>query len=362
VRRRAPDEFDGKCAVSRRHGRTFALWQPAYAERHIATFPLHTDKRPAIRGYQKVGLRASRALAEKFAAAPALGFMCGPRNKVTVLDCDTTDETVLSDALIRHGATPLIVRTASGKWHAYYKHNGERRRIRPWAELPIDILGARGFVVAPPSRVARGRYQFVDGSLDDFERLPVMRGLDLRAAPPDEESDAAASPLRGMREHDGRNAALFQAIAPLANEIFAVSGARANLLDLALAHNQQCAEPMAHEEVNKLVNSVWRMTLAGRNQIGQHVVVLRQHDVLSLIDDGDQDALVLLSFLHAHNGPAAPAFWIANGLADTLGWTRRRLSAARKGLLKRGYIVRLRRPWRGRPAEYGWQKIKGGQN
>jgi hypothetical protein len=34
-----------------------------------------------------------------------------------VLDIDTTDERVLADAIYRHGATPIIIRTASGKFH-----------------------------------------------------------------------------------------------------------------------------------------------------------------------------------------------------------------------------------------------------
>jgi hypothetical protein len=178
----------GALKIDARHPRpsgdasAFALWQPAYAERGIATFPVRDNKVPAIRGYQKVGLRGSRELAHKFADAGAFGFMCGPRSRVTVLDVDTGNEQVLADALGRRGATPILVLTASGKWHAWYRHNGEGRCIRPWPDLDIDILGARGFVVAPPSRMAHGRYQFAQGSLDDFDHLPVMRLDDARDA------------------------------------------------------------------------------------------------------------------------------------------------------------------------------------
>ena len=31
--------------------------------------------------------------------------------------------------------TPLIVRTGSRIFHAYYRHNHERRRIRPWGKF-----------------------------------------------------------------------------------------------------------------------------------------------------------------------------------------------------------------------------------
>jgi Bifunctional DNA primase/polymerase, N-terminal len=103
----------------------------------------------------------TRGLVIKFPDAPAIGFATKRRNGVTILDIDTPDEKVLADALNRHGRTPLIARTGSGKFRAYYRHNGERRRIRPWRGLAIDLLGTGGFVVAPPSEVAKGSYSFI---------------------------------------------------------------------------------------------------------------------------------------------------------------------------------------------------------
>jgi hypothetical protein len=154
--------------------------QPIYAEHGIATFPVKESKAPAVRGYLRMGLATSRGLVIKFPDAPAIGFATKPQNGVTILDIDTPDERVLADALNRHGHTPLIARTGSGKFHAYYRHNGERRRIRPWRGLAIDLLGTGGFVVAPPSQVTKGEYRFIKGSLDDVFRLPVLRNLDLK--------------------------------------------------------------------------------------------------------------------------------------------------------------------------------------
>lgn len=153
--------------------------QPVYAEHGIATFPVTELKAPAVRGYLKMGLDTSRGLVIKFPDAPAIGFATKRRNGVTILDIDTPDEKVLADALNSHGHTPLIARTGSGKFHAYYRHNGERRRIRPWRGLAIDLLGTGGFVVAPPSEVAKGSYSFIEGTLDDIDQLPALRNLDL---------------------------------------------------------------------------------------------------------------------------------------------------------------------------------------
>jgi hypothetical protein len=160
----------------------FARWQRIYADYNIPTFPLKdNDKTPAVRHWQRIGLNGSAELAAKFQQAEVFGFNCGPRNRVTVLDCDTTDENVLADALARHGKTPAIVRTASGKFHAYYRHNGEKRLTKRYffPDLPIDLLG-NGVAVAMPSKHKSGVYEFIEGDLVDLGRLPAMRGLEGR--------------------------------------------------------------------------------------------------------------------------------------------------------------------------------------
>ena len=134
----------------------FSSHQPVYAEHGIATFPLNDNKRPAIQNYQKVGLPASAMFAARFPASDGFGFMTNARSGITVLDVDTTDDRMLADAMCRHGSTPLVGRTASGKFHALYRHNGEFRKIRPFGDLPIDLLGIGGLVVAVPSRFREG--------------------------------------------------------------------------------------------------------------------------------------------------------------------------------------------------------------
>ena len=81
-----------------------------------------------------------------------------------------------------HGDTPLIARTASGKYHAYYRFNGEDRlkleRVRPWGDdVPIDLLHSL-LVVATPSKAPGGQYEFIRGRIHQLDDLPVMRGLE----------------------------------------------------------------------------------------------------------------------------------------------------------------------------------------
>src|SRR5258708_760997 len=123
----------------------FAEWQPVYAAHRIPTFPVTAEKRPATKGYLRTGIRASTLLAQKFAQADALGFACGPRSKLALIDVDSKDERVLAAALSTYGDTPVISRTPSG-YHAWYRHNGEHRSIRPLQGAPLDILGG-GYAV-----------------------------------------------------------------------------------------------------------------------------------------------------------------------------------------------------------------------
>ena len=159
----------------------FSEWQPLYAQRRIATFPVDADKKPAIRRWNQITLGGSARLAERFDAADAFGFQLGPKSRITALDIDSQDEAILADALTHHGKTPFIVRTGGG-YHAYYSYAGERRLIRPYSEKPVDILGG-GFVVARPSVSHKGTYQIIAGTLDDLANLPPIHVVldDLRA-------------------------------------------------------------------------------------------------------------------------------------------------------------------------------------
>ena len=163
----------------------FAEWQPKYAERGIVTFPVRPDsKTPAVKNFLKAGPHASAAWASRPKFRDYLIGLCpGRRNRITVLDVDVADDRVMQEALQRHGDTPVIVGTASGKFHAWYRYDGEPRAIRPWDGLPIDVLGDRngirnGQVIVPHSRRPdRTEYKFLRGGLDDLDKLPRMWGV-----------------------------------------------------------------------------------------------------------------------------------------------------------------------------------------
>jgi hypothetical protein len=319
----------------------FDHWQGIYAERGIATIPCGAEKTPLVKHPERFGRDASREIATKFPDARAFGYYAGRRNGITVLDVDTTDEKVLAAALDRHGHTPIIVKTGSGKYHALYRHNGERRSIRAWKGLPIDLLGA-GLCIAPPSIVAKGQYEIIEGHLDDLDRLPIMREIDDRLY-----ADVGPRPRSQMFAHDGRNVDFFPLLMREAHHCDDYE----QLLDRAETLNSQYGEPMEQARVIRTAKSVWGYTERGENRFGTFGSWSTLEEVKEFIDD--PDGFYLLSFLRAHQGPDA-TFMVANGLAEIFGWRRHRLADARQRIIERGHIKAIRQAGRGHPGLYQW--------
>ena len=336
----------------------FAEWQAKYAAAGIATFPVKIegkDKKPLIKGYQRTGLKGSAELARKFTKADALALMLGPRSKVEIIDVDTKDEHALADALSTYGNTPVISRTASGGgFHAWYRHSAEawkhyptaRRAIRPDPNRPFDFL-AGGMTVVPPSIGPLGRYEFIQGGLDDLDQLKPL-----------------ARPVPPRRLPDGGNHAVFLPSLPVASGTrnnrawrFAMRTAKGcfsfdQLLGHVAAFNERCEPPMEEEEVMSVCQSAWKKTQNNQNWFGQHGAYFATDEVVNMLQD--QDAFVLLAFLRAQQGPWS-TFMVANdGLAETFRWRRHRLAAARKRLIEMGYIAPVRQAANGVPALYKW--------
>jgi hypothetical protein len=265
----------------------FGEWQRKYAECNIITFPVKADeKKPGVSNFLKAGLRASAAWADRLKFADyAIGFCPGLRNGITVLDVDTTDESVLEEALHRHGDTPIVIRTASDKAHAWYRYDGEGRCIRPWDGLPIDVLGDRnginnGYVVAPPSRRGNGtEYRFMRGGLSEVINLPAMRNVDelKRAEPlvlPDDvaaaEEPAAEGTRRKIREGN-RDNSLWRACMAQAKQVQTFD----ELLAFSRTYNEENMQPALADNVClEKSYSAWKYEQLGLNTFGQRAVVV----------------------------------------------------------------------------------------
>jgi hypothetical protein len=309
----------------------FRQWQPRYAEYGIATFPVEITadkKKPAISHYDKVGLAGSAKLATatRFAGYDGIGFLCGRRNGITVIDMDDSDLKILEEGERLFGKSPLVWQTGGGRFAAAYKFNGEPRRIRPIPELPIDVLGS-GFVVAPPSKGSKQRYQIIKGTLDDLRRLPRAE------IPP---AARKASPLDSPAIGN-RNISLFKYLlraAPSCDDSDA-------LLDVARTLNMEFIEPLPDIEVVKTANSAWMYQISGRNWVGMKArASTDREEILAL--SSDPGALALLMLLRVSHPMPADRFAIDQiKTAALLGWSRGMLRDKIEVLIKRGHLRRV---------------------
>jgi hypothetical protein len=325
----------------------FSEWQPRYAARGVATFPVDIDaeghKKPAVDNYEKIGSKYSQQLIFKFPDHDAFGFMCGKRSGISVLDVDTPDECVLQDALGRFGPTPFVVRSGSGHFQAWYDNGGEKRQIRPWGDLPIDILGG-GYVVAPPSRGPRGAYEIIQGGLDDLGRLPRMAGL---PEPKSKSSDNI--PRRGVTIGE-RNVTLWRACMRRAPKCSSLN----ELLDFARSRNQEFVPPLDDAEVGKTAGSAWGYQERGENWYGREAQVRVEHDMVDKLM-ADPKAFMLLCILKRHH-EGSEDFILAKAMAANIGWHPTCWRAARDRLVAEGIIRCVHRGGRGKhdAPRYAW--------
>jgi hypothetical protein len=277
----------------------FPRSQPEWAAHRIATFPVTVTaagvKKPAVKHYGKLGLRASAQLAQKrsFANIDGVGFMAGPHSKITVIDIDDPDERLLTEVLDRHGSTPFIVRTASGKHHAYYRHSNERRRIRPWRDLPLDLLGSGGFVIAPPTLISgKGAYEIIAGNLDDLRRLPPIHNLDLEPATEISSGPELIIPEK-LPQVGQRNNGLWRHCMRHAQRCDQFD----DLLDEARTFNMALDTPLSDSEVTNTAASAWGYTMHGLNRFGQHGVWSSSEEIAAMMQPGRLPAADVLARL-----------------------------------------------------------------
>lgn len=339
----------------------FAEWQPRYAGHGIATFPLEisgSQKKPATRGYDRIGLRGSGQLVLKFPDVDAFAFMAGKRSNVTIIDIDAPDdEGLLRNVLRRYGETPLISRTGSGGFHCYYRHADETRRVRPDPDTPVDFLGG-GVVAAPPSLGSRGTYRFIRGTLADLERLPFIRQ---DAA----NTDAAVQEAvrRELVRAGGRNKALMEYLRGQARYADDADA----LLDVAFTYandsfDRTGGHPFTDDEVRAVAASVWDWTQRkigeGQYFVGTGRYLQLSHDALDRVLPLGADPLMLFMVLKRRSDHRGSLI-VANDMRLTMPdgeWTLVRFRRARQALINGGILKETRRAstWHG-PATHVWQ-------
>jgi hypothetical protein len=332
---RWPTATDGEVGI-------FREWQPKYAARDIPTVPVRDDKRPATRGYHRVGPRGSADLASRpqFRRTNVFGYVAGPRSGITAVDVDSKDPELLVDVRKRFGETPVEIETSRG-WHLLYRYNGERRMIKPDPAVPIDIIGS-GLLIAPPSRIGKSEYKLARGTLDDLKDLPpihaVLDGL--------RRQSRSSGPIPSGRRDD----TIFRYALEQAPHVDTMD----DLLDVLRTRNMDCETPLPDDVIIEKAVSAWGYENRGTNLVGRGRAMIVEHDTYDALED-NPNALRLLMRLQRVNWHR-DRFVLANAMAEELHIRRSAFYEAREALVRQRIIACLHEGGRGPnvPPIYAW--------
>ena len=176
---------------------------PAYAALELATFPLHpilpggrcgcgdrccddVGKHPATSGWQRsiASVQATGRIWRPGGRERGIGLACGPRSGCFVVDVDPRHggDRSLAELVDRHGRLPRTWVAQSGRgdglhiffaWPEDIEIRNSTGKIGPG----VDVRGAGGFVVLPPSpHASGGRYRWL-GPPDALDLAPAPRWL-----------------------------------------------------------------------------------------------------------------------------------------------------------------------------------------
>jgi Bifunctional DNA primase/polymerase, N-terminal len=325
------------CLATEGYVGAFRENQPRYAKHGIPTFPVkfepHDDgkygKVPCVKHWQRIGQPASNNLAaeKRFRKSDGLGLPVGNRTGLVVYDTDSSDDAVFREVERRFGDAALLARTPSGGWHAYYRHSGEGRHVRPKEldGLPVDILGT-GFVVGFNSRAPHGKYELVRGSWEDLKNLPpVHKVLD---------------GFRGQSVAQGvRNQTTFQKLlrqAPYCDDY-------ESLLDVARTINMDCSPPQDDASLQATTKKVWEYQVTGNNWVGRKSRASTDRDELLALSHDPQalNLLLLLRISHPPIGADEPFAIDQVKTAALLHWSRETVRTRITTLMRDGYLKRV---------------------
>ena len=180
-----------------------------------------------------------------------VGIVTGGLSGLLVLDVDgERGEEKLKE--LGHPVTPMV-RTAGGGLHLYFKHPGENVRTGIRVAPELDVKGAGGYVVAPPSLGANGRrYEWIispeEAELADPPEW-IMRLLERPRR------SGAAPPVGKKIPPGSRN----QELASIAGTMRRRGMEEPEILAaLRTANELRCEPPLEAAEVEKIAASVAR--------------------------------------------------------------------------------------------------------
>lgn len=167
------------------------------------------EKRVALDTWKELQERrvTEEELREWWGRRPDLnvGIVTGAISGIVVVDVDRPE--ILEECKL---PPTRMVRTPGGGYHLYYRHPGNRVRNRVNVRPGVDIRGDGGYVVAPPSVLEYGAYEWVNPEtpLADFPQWLIAETSGSDVVQEDEEEPWYEELLQGVPEGERDNAAI----------------------------------------------------------------------------------------------------------------------------------------------------------
>ena len=257
---------------------------------------------------------------------------CEPHG-YTVIDIDA--RALVDECIDRFGDTPLKITGRRGV-HLWYQSNGEPNIPQARMGMAVDVKGAGGVVVVPPSyhRGTGTPYTFLEGSWDDLDRLPKIRP---GALPATKENVAIAAESRGN--------VLFRTLLKRAPTV----DSKEALAEVAETLNAAFPTPMRPKDVIRTAKRVWTYHAAGRNYFATGGALHLPHLHMKAIHAHPDSAIALrllteLMCSH-HNRSTFAIAPDAMEAADVIpGWSKHYYRKARDVLVDLGILECIERP------------------
>jgi hypothetical protein len=299
--------------------------------------------------------------------APLLMVCTGKVSGLTVVDVDG-DEDDLTWAQQTFGEPRVLVETAGGGYHLWYRSSGEKRAIRVGGR-PVDILGEGSLATVPGSEIDGALYMFKRGNTDT-PRTPIKpTGLALlqaerRSIPSPEMSLGSVTSGKSLVYEGERDNKLFmygkERVSAFRPSTLEEREAKFKEFEAdLLAYNQRVNHPvLPTSQVRYKAKYLFRKMLEGTIfRKGVQSIGLEVDAVLKLLCTEDPFALAFYVHLKSEFG-CMTAFTYPLTRCGELGCSKPRLMQSRDKLLELGLLKISHRGGRFSPAYAASQGFK----
>jgi len=234
-------------------------WQVAqnhWGNHDLSFFPAGKNKKPLVKWkpFQKKRPTEEeiQGWRERFPNAN-VAMPTGKMNNLTVIDCDTPAATKLVESLIPESVRVPKVRTPRGGCHLYFEFCQGLSSQNGILD-GVDIKSEGGYVLAPPSRTAQGRYTWdTDCNLETIAVCPAVPAELLNRLLEAKKARGAASPGKSapLLSDGRRNDDIFHMCLALAR----AGDPDTEVEQAALRLAKTCDPPMPEEEAIKTARS-----------------------------------------------------------------------------------------------------------